>query len=124
MTRYRRDPSAMLPEAMTYDPRRPLEEQLLADFTATVKARGGVAFHIRDSRGQPAAVGLPDVIAPLGDTLFVVELKAPGQRATPEQLAALERFGVCTRVRAAVITSTGDRLRDLASVGTWVAGRR
>lgn len=116
MKRYRRDPAAILPDAWAYDPRRPIEEQLLADVAARVKAAGGRLWHLRDSRGQPGMTGLPDCLILIGSRLYAVELKGPSGEVTDGQRAALVEFSRIKRVSAHIVRSEGDRLADSLTI--------
>lgn len=95
--------------ASSYDPRRPIEEQLRQLYRDLVTAAGGRSWHVHDSRRSDT--GWPDESTVIGNRLFYVELKGPGAKPTPAQ-AECHQLLVRAGQIVYVFTSTGDRGRD------------
>lgn len=107
---YRPEPDVTTAFSSSYDPRRPVEEQLRAIYRKLVAKAGGRSWHTHDSRRSDE--GWPDEATILHGRLFFVELKAPGKKPTEAQVETLKLLNACRGVDAYLMTSSGDPVRD------------
>lgn len=108
--RYTAEPDVASAFSGAYDP-GPIEAQLRHLYRELVTAAGGRSWHTYDSRRSDE--GWPDESTIIRDRLFFVELKAPGKKATDAQRETISLLNGCRGVQAFLVTSSGDRGRDL-----------
>lgn len=109
---YRSDPSDLVAAAFSgsYE-NGPVEGQFRHLYRHLVAAAGGRSWHTYDSRRSDE--GWPDEATIIRDHLFFVELKAPGKKPTDDQVETIKLLNGCRGVNAYLVTSSGDRGRDL-----------
>lgn len=107
---WRAQPDVAAAFSSQYDPRRPIEEQLRQLWRELISKVGGKSWHVHDSRRSDE--GWPDESTVIGKRLLFLELKAPGKKPTEAQRECLQLLADAGQ-EVAVVTSSGDRGRDL-----------